>query len=244
MTHPTAHYPLTRAWLALIAPPFIFLLLIVLASIYFGASAGQNSEAVAAKVSAATPQILVGVQIALGLLLLGLLRSEGRGLKDIGWKTRAGQKPLAELLLGASLGGVLGLVYVLWLSPLMTLLQRTFGDYVPAGELLPSLGASLVFFFIANVLLAPWVEENLYRGYAVARLSRRFSPAQVLWITCALFGLLHWAGGFWYMLLTAIVAGGLFGGLRLWRGNVLAPFGAHLALNLLEFIYIWQQVAR
>jgi hypothetical protein len=47
-------------------------------------------------------------------------------------------------------------------------------------------------------------------------------------------------GVFWHILLTGgAVAGGLFAGLFLWRRNVVAPFAAHLALNLLEFLYIW-----
>jgi hypothetical protein len=56
--------------------------------------------------------------------------------------------------------------------------------------------------------------------------------------TCIFFGLLHWAGGFWYMVLTGFVAGGLFAGLRVWRGSLIAPFAAHLALNLLESLWI------
>jgi len=102
------------------------------------------------------------------------------------------------------------------------------------------LGAALVPFFLANVLLAPFVEESLYRGYALDRLRQRYGLALAVVITCALFGLLHWAGGFWYILLTGFVAGGLFAGLRLWRRTLIAPFAAHLALNVLEFVWIWQ----
>ncbi len=34
------------------------------------------------------------------------------------------------------------------------------------------------------------------------------------------------------------VAGGLFAGLRVWRRTLVAPFAAHLALNVLEFVWI------
>jgi len=53
------------------------------------------------------------------------------------------------------------------------------------------------------------------------------------------FGLLHWAGGFWYILLTGLVAGGLFAGLYTARKNMIAPFAAHLVLNLVEFLFTW-----
>ena len=114
------------------------------------------------------------------------------------------------------------------------------GDYVPPGELTGALGAALVPFFLANVLLAPFVEESLYRGYALDRLRQRYGLALAVVISCAFFGLLHWAGGFWYILLTGFVAGGLFAGLRVWRRTLIAPFAAHLALNILEFVWIWQ----
>jgi len=35
------------------------------------------------------------------------------------------------------------------------------------------------------------------------------------------------------------MAGGLFAGLFVNRRNILAPFGAHLALNIVEFLLIW-----
>ena len=57
-------------------------------------------------------------------------------------------------------------------------------------------------------------------------------------ISCAAFGALHWTGGFWYMLLTGTVAGGSFAALALRRGGLIAPFAAHLTLNLIEFVYV------
>jgi membrane protease YdiL (CAAX protease family) len=35
------------------------------------------------------------------------------------------------------------------------------------------------------------------------------------------------------------VAGGLFAGLYTWRKNLIAPYAAHMALNVVEFIFIW-----
>ncbi len=86
----------------------------------------------------------------------------------------------------------------------------------------------------------PFVEESLYRGYAFGRLQERYGVPLAVIISCTFFGLLHWAGGFWYILLTGVVAGGLFAALRLWRGTLIAPFAAHLALNILEFLWIVQ----
>lgn len=127
--------------------------------------------------------------------------------------------------------------------PLQTWLQQTFGDYVPAGETLATAGASLIPFFIANVVCAPFVEESLYRGYAFTRLRRRYSLPLTFALLALGFGLLHWAGGFWYILLTGLVAGSLCTGLRAWRGSLPAAFAAHLALNLVEFAFVWLAVS-
>lgn len=40
------------------------------------------------------------------------------------------------------------------------------------------------------------------------------------------------------MLLFGFVAGGLFVALRLVRGNLAAPFAAHLGLNVVEFLFV------
>jgi membrane protease YdiL (CAAX protease family) len=39
------------------------------------------------------------------------------------------------------------------------------------------------------------------------------------------------------MALVGGLAGGVFAGLFLWRGGLLAPFVAHLTLNSIEFIF-------
>jgi len=158
---------------------------------------------------------------------------------SIGWHLEQGQKLWREVLIGVVPGAVLAVLYFTVLSPFITWLQSNVGDYVPTGELTGALGAALVPFFLANVLLAPFVEESLYRGYALDRLQERYGLALAVVISCAFFGLLHWAGGLWYILLTGFVAGGLFAGLRVWRRTLIAPFAAHLALNILEFVWIW-----
>ena len=89
-----------------------------------------------------------------------------------------------------------------------------------------------------NVLFAPFVEEGIYRGYGLTRLFEKFSKPIAIILSCFFFGILHWTGGFWYILLTGIVAGGLLAWLRVWRKNIIAPFAAHLALNLVETIFI------
>jgi membrane protease YdiL (CAAX protease family) len=229
---------LSRVWLVLLSGPVLFLLGIIVASIYFGFVTQGDVAAIPDLVAASTPYQLVVIQILLFFILRWAMKRDGLTWEGIGWKKAEGQRTWSELLIGGLPGVVLGLLYVFFLAPWLTRVQQSLGDYVPAGEIMTTLGAAVLPFFIANVVLAPFVEENIYRGYALTRLFGRFSQPVAILISCAFFGLLHWAGGFWYTLLTGIVAGGTFAALFTARRNMLAPFAAHLALNIVEFLFI------
>jgi len=227
-----------RVWWTLLAAPILFFLAILVASIFFGfVTQGQKIEAIPEMVASSTPYQLVVVQILLLLILMKSMKRDRLTWKDIGWKTVEGQRAYREVLTGSGLGVALGALYIFVLSPMLTNLQQIW-DYVPAGELLTTLGSSIVPFAIADVLLAPFVEESIYRGYGLTRLLGRFRKPVAIILSCFFFGILHWTGGFWYILLTGIVAGGLFAWLRISRKNIIAPFTAHLALNMVETIFI------
>jgi membrane protease YdiL (CAAX protease family) len=227
-----------RTWWTLLAAPILFLVGIVVASVYFGiVTKGQNVEAIPKMVADSTPYQLVVVQIWLFFILRKSMKRDGLTWKNIGWKVFEGQQIWREILIGATPGVALAFLYLYILSPILSSLQRIW-DYVPAGELLATLGASIIPFVIADVLLAPFVEESIYRGYGLTRLLGKFSQPSAIALSCFFFGILHWTGGFWYILLTGIVAGGLFAWLRVSRKNIIAPFAAHLALNIIETVFI------
>lgn len=227
-----------RLWWTLLAAPILALILIIVASVYFGiVTQGQNVEAIPQMVADSTPYQLVALQIWLLFILMKSMKRDGMTWKDLGWKIGDGQHLWREVIIGAVPGIVLALLYVFILSPMLISLQQIW-DYVPAGELFAALGASLIPFAIADILLAPFVEESIYRGYGLTRLLGKFSQPAAIALSCFFFGILHWTGGFWYILLTGIVAGGLFVWLRMSRKNIIAPFAAHLALNIVETIFI------
>jgi membrane protease YdiL (CAAX protease family) len=233
-----------RVWALFAIPPVLFLVVIIAASIYFGMITGGDAQAITESVTRSTPSLLLIVQIILLLIFGAILWAEHLPIRLIGWQVVSGQKLWQEIIIGALPGVALAFLYFSVLSPLMITAQKVLGDYVPPGELLPSLGKAALPFFLANVILAPFVEENIYRGYGITRLQQRFSTPVAIVISCFFFGLLHWAGGFWYIVLTSIVAGGLFAGLFVWRKNVVVAYAAQLALNLVEFLYVWLWVSR
>jgi membrane protease YdiL (CAAX protease family) len=226
-------------WFLLWFPPVLFLFVIAAFSIFYGTQAQGNANIIAEKTTAAVPYILITVQALLLIIQFAVFRRQGLTLSQIGWQVQAKQDAWKEILLGAVIGAPLGILWIHIIEPGMSIIQSTVGDYVPAGSLFTALRASVVPFAIADVLLAPFVEENIYRGYAVTKLIRRFSATGTVIITSIFFGLLHWSGGFWYILTTTIIVGVPFAVLRVKRGSIHAVFGAHLALNLVETVSLW-----
>jgi len=224
-------------WYALGFPPVLLLALIVSVSIWMTVNYAGRSENIAVKVTALAPHILVAGELIILAALIVMLRAEGLRWNEIGWRFAAGRSAMREAALGIAVGGTLGVLYVFVLAPWLAFVQRAIGDYVPPGELLPTVSSAIRVFFVANVLLAPLVEESLYRGYAIVRLSEQMSRMKAAVVSCVFFGLLHWAGGLWYVVLTGSLAGGVLVAMRLWRGSLIAPYMVHLALNTVEFVF-------
>lgn len=214
---------MTRPWLWALAGPTLFLAMIVLMSGVL-AALGHAPEAIPVLVAARASTILLAVLAVLG----------GLALRFVDWRElwRQGGGGVG---LGVAVGAGIAALYLVVLAPALTLLQTRLGDYVPPGEVLATVSGNLWLFFIANVLLAPVVEETIYRGHLLRGWTLRHGLARGVVLTCVAFGALHWTGGLWYMLLTGLVAGGPLAWLALRRGGLAAPFAAHLTLNLIEF---------
>lgn len=223
----------SKVWLLLAAGPALFLLGIVGASIFLSVREVPEAQ-IPERVTALVPHILFFVLVSLAALMTHFAPQV-----KTAWLLPDSSKAFSDIAIGLLAGTLLALLYLYWLAPLLETLQRTFGDFVPPGAVLPTVSSSIGLFFIANVLLAPLIEETLYRGIAIPLITDHLGVLWAVVLSCVFFGLLHWAGGLWYMLLTGIVAGGAFAGLFYWRDSVLAPFAAHLALNLIEFTYAW-----
>ena len=210
--------------------PVIFLVVVTGFSVVAGMQ-GVAPDAIGEVVAGQGSAILLVALLIFAALTLSLLP-----LREI-WRFRASFG--GDVVIGGAMGVAVALAYLWLLAPMLGWAQGTFGDYVPPGSVGTAVSGNLILFFVANVILAPAVEETVYRGFVLPRLVQTLGPAFGVILSCIAFGLLHWLGGLWYMVLTGVVAGGLFAGLRLWRGSLLAPFAAHLSLNLVEFAGAW-----
>src|SRR5512145_2445221 len=93
--------PLKNVWITLGLPPIIFLLAIILASIYYSVQGQTNPEQISQSVANSMSVILVVIQVALLGIFLWAKHADQLSWRGIGWQPAPGQKTWQEFLIGA-----------------------------------------------------------------------------------------------------------------------------------------------
>lgn len=103
---------------------------------------------------------------------------------------------------------------------------------VPIQELFKYKNTAMLFMAMA-VLVAPLVEETVFRGYLYPLFARSFGAAAGIIITGILFGLMHGAqlGWTWGLVSVLVAVGIIFTFVRARTGTVFASFLLHLGYN-------------
>jgi hypothetical protein len=97
---------------------------------------------------------------------------------------------------------------------------------------------SVLLVMSVGVLVAPLVEETVFRGYIYPVVARSFGVPLGVVFTGALFGLLHapqlWGG--WGQVALLVTVGIVFTGVRARTGTVVATYFLHLGYNVFLFL--------
>ena len=189
----------------------------------------EANPAIVAPYAVAMQVVLFAFMLLFLYVTIGLLR-DAPFWRSVGWKKfearRTSQRARVwrYLLAGAGLSVVVNL--------------STFFVH-PKGELPIEMmfkdRSSMILLMLLAVLVAPLVEETVFRGYLYPLLARSFGvPAGVL-LTGVLFGLLHGAQLGWTWSLVAILSlvGVIFTHVRARTGTFLSSFLLHLGYNSL-----------
>ncbi|HKW55747.1 MAG TPA: type II CAAX endopeptidase family protein [Candidatus Acidoferrum sp.] len=172
------------------------------------------------------------------LLFLYVTLSVLRGFpfwKTLGWRSLRSDdgKPRSAWLY--FLGGC-GLSIVVFLATAKVQPKQD----VPIEELFHYKNTAFLFMAMA-VLIAPLVEETVFRGYLYPLLARSFGVATGVIVTGVLFGLMHGAqlGWTWGLVFVLMVVGVVFTLARARTGSVFASFLLHLGYNsMIAFVTI------
>lgn len=235
-------YSAAVLWLLILWPPLAFLLVLAGASALAVRRGATSPETVGAFVEARVSLWLAVTLALVGATLAGLVATDSALQSDLAEAMRAG-RPGRAIPAGILAGVSIAALYFGGLDRLVRRAQARFGDYVPAGST-AMLGAGGVPFVVANVVLAPAVEELWYRGLLFGALAPELGGVAAAVAGCAAFGLFHWPGGAWYVLVTGALVGGVCWALRAWDGGLAGPVAAHLTLNLIETVVLRRAARR
>ena len=143
------------------------------------------------------------------------------------WLTRASWKELGwhrEGLLKAIGLGVLGFVLNAIAMIPIALIQGSPEE--PPAYMLPSLVRFLLVTFFAFGIAA-WIEENLFRGYLQPLLVKRSNLIMAVFIQAGIFTATHLGYATGLNLAWIFISGLVFGWLRGYHRNIVAPYIAH-----------------
>lgn len=214
-------------WTMLLLPPvtlgaFIFA---------FAALAGLSpaDPGAEATIRSALGPIIIVNHLTLFALLWVLLRRSGEGFADIGWSVRGVD---ATLLREVAVGLICGLGLYLFKELAVDSVRALAAGNTPTfNSLFRFRPGSLEFGLTLAATTVVFVEESIYRGYALPFFEQRWGTLAAVAVTALAFGPLHWGNG-WGAVINAVVFGVLLGGIFVWRRNLVAGTVAHALYNL------------
>lgn len=165
------------------------------------------------------------------LMLLG--RTEAPFWPSIGWRgLRTSPGPLHASPIQFLAGGAAMAVVVSFAGGFFNSKET-----LPIEQLLQA-RVSILLFGILGVLVAPLVEETIFRGFLYPVIARRAGIAAGIAITGVLFGLMHaaqlWGG--WGQIALLILVGVALTWVRARTGTVTASYFVHLGYNGLQLV--------
>lgn len=185
-------------------------------------------------VAATESLFLILNQALLSVVLLAYLAAQMRHTfhapfwRTTGWRPlETSQTPRAAAYLGLILSGCLLAILVtmssaLFKTPKQTLMQEFFEDR-----------RSALLLMSMAVLVAPVLEETIFRGYIYPVIARTFGVTTSILVTGTLFGLLHasqlW--GAWAKIALLVVVGIVFTYARARTHTVVASYLLHVSYN-------------
>lgn len=203
------------------------------AGIVFGVAAGMKggtAEEMTAYTTELLNQNLNWILVAADLLiLLVLLLWFGCRRRNIPKALEMNKVPLSRILLAVIAG--IGLSFVL--SYAMTAVEMLFPSAMEEYNEHMSMvdGASVLAYILAGIVLAPIVEELLFRALSVKYLDRVLPRSLSVLLVAALFGLAH---GNIIQGIYAGTLGAVLGWLYFAYDSVLVPMALHFGFNLVS----------
>lgn len=221
---------------ALLAVGGTFLISVVLVFVFsaFGVTPAQlRSSASAKSYFAIVNQILVSFALLAYLAGQVHLREGKPFWRSIGWRPLVTKSVPAPMVYAFLVAGGLSL---------SMFVQFAAGFFKPRGKLpietfFQDRGSALLLMLV-SVLLAPVLEETIFRGFIYPVIARSWGIMASIFVTGTLFGLLHaaqlWGG--WPQIALLVIVGLIFTYVRAVTKTVFASYVLHLSYNSFLFM--------
>ncbi|HJY86305.1 MAG TPA: type II CAAX endopeptidase family protein [Candidatus Acidoferrales bacterium] len=209
----------------------------VAAMVWLRLSPGQisQSENIRATILIISQALLSGA-IMLFLYTVVRLRSNGPFWRTLGWRPLPSRSASPRKVTFSFLAG--GALFALSIQAASALIGKK--AKLPIEELFRD-RQSILLLMALGVLVAPVVEESIFRGYIYPVVARRFGVTASVLATGTLFGLFHaaqlWGG--WGQIALLIVVGVVLTYVRARTGTVLASYLFHLGYNGILFLLFY-----
>jgi uncharacterized protein len=175
----------------------------------------------------------LGGAVALWILFVNHGRLASLGLPP----RRAWTDVLVGVVAGVAMVFMAGIV----LEVVHSIARALLGHNVSNPEQVPSdvKGAYLAVSGVVVVALAPLAEEAFFRGFLYKGLRRRFSVWPAALISASFFGLVHFAGLDFLLIIPSLIVVGVVLALVYERQqSLMASVAAHATFNLIGFLFI------
>lgn len=220
-----------RPWFLLVLPPISLTAISMIVGVIGVINDEGDRSVINSTINEWIPVILMINHGLLFAILLWFLKLDGLKLSDIGWTKSFGDWKglLEEIVIGVLAGVVLYILHqYVWQSAVDWLAGgrptlRTASDSAPIGN-------NIFISVLVGIVLGGFVEEQVYRGYILTRLTEKLSMVPAVLFMIFFFMLLHIGLG-WTGMLVAGMTGLMLTLLFIWRRSVYAAIIAHALIN-------------
>ena len=173
------------------------------------------------------------------------MRTTGPAWRTLGWRgfPRRSAKPGETVPATSALSGIGKTAAFLGAGALLAVCVQFATIFVGTNAKLPIQALladrrSILYMMAFGLLVAPLVEETVFRGFLYPVMARRFGVVIGVILTGTFFGLMHaeqlWGG--WGEISLLVAVGIVFTTARAWSGSVTVSYLLHLGYNGLLFL--------
>ena len=216
-----------RVWVLLALPVILLFSLTIGLGVFLVFQAGGDRSVLSTEMPRLVVYVIILNHSILLALLLWFVRLDGLKLSEIGFNRGRGWT--LEIAIGLVFGTAIFFAQRHLFEPLLDLLLADTNTHRIASAEDP-LGTFILPSLFAGIVAGGFVEEALFRGYALRRLTERMSLWIAIPVMLLFFAVLHIGLGL-VGIVIATVNGLLFALLYVWRRSLIAPILAHGLVN-------------